>query len=56
VLVRRAVVYSIKKDRHKMLIDLTIAVKLDPKLKSKARERENFKDYWDDEEFKRITS
>jgi len=53
---RRARAYSIKKDRHKMLTDLVIAVKLDPKLKSSAREREDFKDYWDDEEFQKITS
>ena len=52
----RALSYSTKGDKEKALEDLTRAVELDPKLKEEAKKDEDFKDYWEDEDFKRITS
>jgi len=53
---RKSRMYSTKNDKKKMLIDLSVAVKLDPELKAKARENEDFKNFWNDEDFKNITS
>ena len=52
----RAAIYSIKQNREKALSDLTRAIELDDSYKNKAKKREDFKEYWEDAEFKKITS
>lgn len=43
------------KKKDKMLEKLQKAIELDPRLKKDAREDEDLKEYWDDEDFKRLT-
>jgi len=44
------------KDKEKTLENLSKAINLDVKFKEQAKEDEDFKDYWEEEEFKKITS
>ena len=51
-----ACIYAIKKDKKNMLINLGNAVELDPKFKEEAKKDEDLKEYWGNEDFKKITS
>ena len=52
----KACLHSLKKDKKNALLDLSKAVNLDEKHKKEAKEDKDFKEYWDDGEFKKITS
>jgi tetratricopeptide (TPR) repeat protein len=52
----RACEYSLKRDKENMLNDLSKAIELKNEYKKKAKTDEDFKNYWDDEDFKRIVS
>ena len=51
-----ACIYSLLKDKEKTLENLSKAINLDVKFKEQAKEDEDFKDYGEEEEFKKITS
>ena len=52
----KACVHSLKGDKENALKNLSRAIKLDRKNKEDAKKDEDFKNLWDDEDFKRITS
>jgi len=52
----KACAYSLKGDKENALKNLSKAIDLDAKYKEKARSDEDFKNLWDDEDFKRIVS
>lgn len=52
----KACIYALKKDKKNALLNLSKAINFNAKLKEEAREDEDFKDYWEDKDFKKITS
>jgi tetratricopeptide (TPR) repeat protein len=50
-----ACVYSLKNNKEKALEYLKKAIELNPKLKEEAKKDQNFKNLWDDEDFKKLT-
>ena len=50
----RACIYALMKDKQNALTDLSKAIKLDSKYKEKAKHDKDFKDFWNDKEFKQI--
>jgi len=50
-----ACVYSLKGDKEKALEYLKKAIELKPKLKEESKEDQDFKNLWDDEDFKKLT-
>ena len=52
----KACAYSRKGDKENALKNLSKAIELDAKSKEKAKGDEDFKNFWDDEDFKRIVS
>ena len=52
----RACIYSLKKDKENMLKNLVKAIELDPDFKEKAKKDEDFKNFWDDEDFRKIVN
>jgi len=52
----KACVYSLKGDKEKALKHLSKAIDLDAKYKEEAKRDEDFKNLWDDGDFKRIVS
>jgi tetratricopeptide (TPR) repeat protein len=52
----KACAYSLKGDKENALKHLSKAIDLDAKYKEKAKSDEDFKNLWDDEDFKRIVS
>ena len=48
--------YSLKGDKENALKNLSKAIDLDAKYKEMAKRDEDFKNLWDDEDFKRIVS
>jgi len=52
----KACAYSLKKDKQNMLKNLVKAVKLNSNFKEMAKRDEDFKNFWDDEGFKKIVS
>jgi len=52
----RACLYSLKEDKKNALSDLSRAIELDAKYKEEAKKDEDFKKFWDDEDFKKIVS
>lgn len=50
----RACAYSLMKKKTESLADLKRATEIDQKMKEAAMKEEDFKDYWGDEEFKKI--
>lgn len=52
----RGCVYSRKGDKTNALVDLSKAVSMDPRLKSNAPSDVDFKDLWEDADFKKIVS
>lgn len=50
----RACAYSLKGDKRNALQNLSKAIELDAKCKETAKKDEDFKNLWDDEDFKRI--
>lgn len=53
---RLARIYARKGDKGNMLFNLKKAVELDPKLKAEAKITEEFRNYWDDPDFKKIVN
>jgi len=53
---KKARVFSLKGDKENALKNLRKAIELNPKLKEKTKEDEDFKNLWDDEDFKKIVS
>lgn len=51
-----ACIFSVNKDRENMLTCLEKAIELRAKFKDEARKEEDFKDYWMDDEFRKITN
>jgi tetratricopeptide (TPR) repeat protein len=51
----RACIYCLKGDKANALADLKKAISLDPSLKESARKDEDFKNLYDDEDFKKLT-
>jgi len=51
-----ACIFSINEDRENMLTCLEKAIELSTEYKEEARKDEDFREYWEDEEFKKITS
>jgi len=52
----KACAYSLKGEKENVLRHLSKAIELDPNYKENAKTEENFKNLWDDPEFKTITS
>lgn len=52
----KACAYSLKRDKENMLKNLVKAIELDPDFKEKAKRDEDFKNFWDDEDFKKIVN
>ena len=52
----KACAYSLKGDKQNALKNLSKAIALDAKYKEDAKSDANFKNLWDDEDFKRIVS
>lgn len=52
----KACIYSLRKDKKNALINLSKAISLDTRYKEAARKDEDFKEYWEDEHFKKLTS
>ncbi len=52
----KACAYSLKGDKENALKNLSKAIDLDAKYKEKAKSDDDFKNLWDDEDFKRIVS
>jgi tetratricopeptide (TPR) repeat protein len=50
----RACVYSVKGDKKKALYNLQKAIELDKSFKEKAKKGEDFKNLWNDEDFKKL--
>jgi tetratricopeptide (TPR) repeat protein len=50
----RACIYSLKREKEKALSDLKKAIELDISNKQKAKEDEDFKNLWDDPDFKKL--
>lgn len=50
----RACVYSLKEDKENALGNLSKAIELDAKYKESAEQDEDFKNLWDDEDFKKL--
>ena len=50
----RACFYSIRGDKDSFFRDLKKSIDLDQELKKSARKNDDFKNFWDDDEFKRI--
>jgi tetratricopeptide (TPR) repeat protein len=50
-----ACVYSLKGNKEKALEYLKKAIELNPKLKEEAKKDQDFKNLWDDEDFKKLT-
>ncbi len=51
----RACIYCLKVDKANALADLEKSISLNPSLKQQARQDEDFKNLYDDEEFKKLT-
>ena len=51
-----ASIYSLKEDEEEALKHLAKAIELEPEYKKEAKTDEDFKDLWDNEEFKKITA
>lgn len=51
----KACIYSLSKDKESALLNLTKATDLDIKYKEMAKKDDYFKEYWEDEDFKKIT-
>ena len=52
----KACAYSLKGDKENTLKSLSKAIELDAKLKEDAKKDEGFKNFWNDEDFKKIVS
>ncbi len=50
----KACAYSLKGDKERSLYNLRKAIELDPEYKEKAKKDEDFRNLWDDENFKKI--
>jgi len=50
----RACIYALMKDKQNALTDLSKAIKLNSKYKEQAKHDVDFKDFWNDKEFKQI--
>lgn len=51
---RASIIYFLKGDKENALRDLSKAIELDAKNKENAKKNKNFKNLWDDEDFKRL--
>ena len=52
----KACTYSLMRNKKNLLLNLKKAIQMDEKCKEEAKNSEDFKDYWEDEDFKRLTS
>lgn len=51
---KACIIYSLKDDKKNALPNLSKAIELDPKYKEDAKQNEDFRNLWEDEDFKRI--
>ena len=52
----KACAYSLKRDKENALKSLSKSIKLNPEFKKEVKRDEDFKEFWDDEDFKKILS